>query len=367
MDSSADEHESEREISLSEASHVLSVPEDELAALQSDVETRDNPWYIEIFLAFAGMITAGFGLVFFGLLFSSVLDFDNFGIAALIAGIPLYVGALILRLKLKQGYQRHLFNTFLMFGAAMIVGGIGLALERQSMFDLGVPVIAILILSALNIVFIRDNIIEFLSALIAMGTLHIYLGEYLNLTYFDIFLVAFSTAIGMVFLTHVMKQRLLTAAASALLIYPVLASLSFGIGTVFGFGAPIDGEEWARYMYSVSGVVIAGAGITYLNVANPSFKAWRPPLIVLLPLLVVMGLFPFGGASALLLILTGYILGHRTLAILGVLLEIYYLYMFYYEISIPLGTKSYILMVVGIVFLAVWYFAKRHSIQEAAS
>ena len=78
-----------------------------------------------------------------------------------------------------------------------------------------------------------------------------------------------------------------------------------------------------------------------------------------------MGLFPFGGASALLLILAGYILGYRTLAIIGVLLEIYYLYMFYYELSISLGMKSYILMAVGLVFLGIWYVAKRHSTQEA--
>ncbi|WP_416878044.1 DUF4401 domain-containing protein [Litorimonas sp.] len=360
-----DEGEAPREVSLPRASEILSISETELSSLQQDIESKENPWYIETFLALAGMVTAGFGLAFFGLIFSSVLDFDNFGLALLIAGVPLYIGALILRNKSNQGYLRHLLNTFLMVGAAMIVGGIGLSLEENSSFNWGVPVSAVLLLVVLNITFVRDVIIEFLSALIALGTLYFYLGYELEMAYFEIILVALATALAMIFLTHVLKKRLLTAAASALLIYPVFASMSFGFGGVFGIESPIESLEWTRYAYSFAGVLIAAAAIVYLNVTNSAFKAWRPPIFVLIPLFIVMGLFPFGGASALLLILTGYVLGNRTLAILGILLEIYYLYMFYYELSISLGTKSYILMVVGLVFLAIWYVVNRHHAQEA--
>ena len=365
VDPSAEKDERPRDISLAEASGALAIPENDLSALQEDIEAKENPWYIETFLALAGMITAGFGVAFFGLIFSSFLDFENFGVALLIGGLPVYIGALILRSKSNQGYLRHLLNTFLMVGAAMLVGGIGLALEQSSALNWGIPVFAVLILTALNIAFVRDAIIEFLSVLIAMGTLYFYLGYDLNIAYFDIILVVFAEGLAMVFLTRVLKKRLLTAAASALLIYPVLASLSFGLSGVFGFGSPTEGLEFSRYTYSFAGVLIAAAAIVYLNVINPAFKSWRPPIFVLAPLLIVMGLFPFGGASALLLILTGYVLGHRTLAILGVLLEIYYLYMFYYELSISLGTKSYILMAVGVVFLGVWYVANRHQTREA--
>lgn len=361
----SEEDETPIEISLARASETLSIPENELASVKRDIAAKENPWYVETFLAFAGLITAGFGIAFFGLIFSSFLDFDSFGAALLIAGLPLYIGALVLRSKSNQGYLRHLLNTFLMVGAAMIVGGICLALEQRSALYWEIPVCAILVISALHITLIKDTIIEFLSALIAMGTLYAYLGFYLKLAYFDILLVALATGLAMLFLTRVLKKRLLTAAASALLIYPILASLSFGLGAVFGMGATTEGVEWARYSYSFAGVLIAAAAIVYLNVTNPAFKEWRPPLLVLIPLLIVMGLFPFGGASALLLILTGYILGHRTLAILGVLLEIYYLYMFYYELSISLGVKSYILMAVGVVFLGIWYMANRHKSREA--
>jgi|GEM_PF-1933695 len=362
---SAEEDDTPRDVSLAEASEALAIPKSDVLVLQEDIEAKENPWYIETFLAFAGMITAGIGVAFFGLIFSSVFDFDNFGVALLVAGLPVYIGALISRSKSKQGYLRHLLNTFLMVGAAMLVGGIGLALEQRSALNWGVPLTAVLILAALNITFVRDAIIEFLSALIAMGALYFYFGFHLKLAYFDIVLVTLATGLAMIFLTRILNKRLLTAAASALLIYPVLASLSFGLGGVFVFGSPTESLEFSRFTYSFAGVLIAAAAIVYLNVINPAFKSWRPPIFILAPLLIVMGLFPFGGASALLLILSGYILGHRTLAILGVLLEIYYLYMFYYELSISLGTKSYILKAVGVVFLGVWYAANRHRNKEA--
>ena len=73
---------------------------------------------------------------------------------------------------------------------------------------------------------------------------------------------------------------------------------------------------------------------------------------------------PLGGASALLLILTGYILGSKSLAMIGTLLQIYFLTMFYYDLSLDLLTKSIILFVSGLVFLAVWMVVSRRKIGE---
>ena len=365
VDTDEDAAEHPSGLTLEQASVALSIPEGDLLALHDDLETQENPWYIETFLALAGMVTAGFGVVFFGLILAMIFKDDNIGVALLVVGLPLYVGAIFTRRKLDKGYLRHLLNTLLMVGAAMIVGGVGMTLENKEAFEMGLPVLCVLVLAVLNITFVKDSIIEFLSALIAMGALYFYLGDDLKVPYYDIVLVVMATALAMVFLTRVLNKRLLTATASALLIYPALASLSFGFGAVFGFGVSTESLEWVHYAYSFAGVLIAGAAIVYMNVINPAFNNWRPPLFVLIPILVVMILFPFGGASAMLLILTGYLLGNRTLAILGVLLEIYYLYMFYYELSISLGTKSYILMAVGLVFLSIWYFANRHKTREA--
>jgi len=80
-----------------------------------------------------------------------------------------------------------------------------------------------------------------------------------------------------------------------------------------------------------------------------------------------MALLPFGGASALLLILAGYSLGSRSLAIVGVLFQIYFLYMFYYDLTLSLGVKSYVLLITGLVFLGVWVLANGRIKPEALS
>jgi uncharacterized membrane protein len=74
-----------------------------------------------------------------------------------------------------------------------------------------------------------------------------------------------------------------------------------------------------------------------------------------------MALMPLGGAAALLVIVTGYILGSRSLAIVGVLLQIYFLVMFYYDMSISLLNKSILLAVTGLIFIIIWGFITRKS------
>jgi len=49
----------------------------------------------------------------------------------------------------------------------------------------------------------------------------------------------------------------------------------------------------------------------------------------------------------------------------GTLLQIYFLTMFYYDLSLGLLTKSIILFVSGLVFLGVWFFVRET--EEAAA
>ena len=100
----------------------------------------------------------------------------------------------------------------------------------------------------------------------------------------------------------------------------------------------------------------------YLN-RGKAFDAYKPLLIVLVPLLIGAAAVPLGGASALLVMITGYILGSRSLAIIGTLLQIYFLYMFYYDLSLSLLNKSIILFVSGLIFLAVWVFIRRQTLE----
>ena len=52
-------------------------------------------------------------------------------------------------------------------------------------------------------------------------------------------------------------------------------------------------------------------------------------------------------------------LGHRPLAIVGVLLEVYFVPRFYYDLDLSLLIKSWILMAVGVALLAAYAVLRR--------
>jgi uncharacterized membrane protein len=77
---------------------------------------------------------------------------------------------------------------------------------------------------------------------------------------------------------------------------------------------------------------------------------------------VIVGfLLPPGGSAALAIMMLAFVLASRPLALLGVLLQIYYLWTFYYTLEMTLLTKSVLLMAVGAVLLVLWWLSVRRS------
>ena len=120
-------------------------------------------------------------------------------------------------------------------------------------------------------------------------------------------------------------------------------------------------DDWIARIISL--LVLLG-GAAYLN-RGKTVQNFKPPITVLIPLTIATAFVPLGGGAALLLMLAGYIIGSRSLAVIGVLLQIYFLTMFYYDLSLGLLVKSIILFLTGLAFLAVWYFVTRK--EEALS
>ena len=167
-------------------------------------------------------------------------------------------------------------------------------------------------------------------------------------------------------MTRPVANRCLEPAGSAFLITaPLLAIL---ISQINGYDiraadAAGDGFASAGYAYLSERLITAGLLLAAAYVLNKSIgRDWtdlRPPWPILAVLIIAAALFPVGGALALLVILTGYIIGNRPLAIIGVLLQIYYLYLFYFDLVMSLLHKSFLLMATGLVFLGVWYWISR--------
>jgi hypothetical protein len=70
-----------------------------------------------------------------------------------------------------------------------------------------------------------------------------------------------------------------------------------------------------------------------------------------LPVAVVALLLPTGASAALVLLALAYTLGSRTLAVIGALAAVYFIWRFYWDLQETLLTKSVILMSAGAVLL----------------
>jgi len=356
-------------LALDIASAVLCSEED-VTETARHLEAEESPWYVETLIALAAIITAIFGVSFFGLMFAAMFNDSSLGVALLILGVPFYAGFIALRCKDQGGYPRHLFNTLIMVGAAMIVGGaLIIALESEIGFEEEIVVALILLLAIINVSFVQDKIIEFLSVFLALNALYFYFIEEVSLPYADVVLAGLSIVLGIVLLTRVIGKRFYAAAGFAFLLYPaLLATFTNNRDKVMALVGPENANVFSPFMLvkPTIGVLMAALAILFLN-KTAAFKGWRPPIAVLIPLLLVLISFPFGGAFSFLLIAAGFILGNRLLALFGVLFQIYYLYMFYYELSISLGIKSYILLAVGVVLITLWAVMNKLHQWRAAS
>jgi uncharacterized membrane protein len=63
---------------------------------------------------------------------------------------------------------------------------------------------------------------------------------------------------------------------------------------------------------------------------------------------------PAGGSAALLMMMLAFTLGSRALAVIGTLLQVYFIWRFYYDLEASLLDKSLVLMGVGVLLLAAY-------------
>ena len=208
----------------------------------------------------------------------------------------------------------------------------------------------------ITLALVKDPILEFMAAaalITALGS-EFY---HLNLPLAESLVLIVSTALGVFLISRPIGTRLFKSAGTAFLIAPaVLGIMLVHAQRWDGLADPSRfSDDWLARVISL---VLLLAGVAFLN-RGKALADFKPPIIILVPLVIGAALIPLGGASALLLILAGYILGSRNLAIIGTLLQIYFLTMFYYDLSLGLLTKSIILFVSGLIFLGVWMAVRR--------
>lgn len=337
-------------MSLMEFCGQTGLAEGEVAnILASDVE-GSHPWYMELFLAVAGLVTAVLGVGFFGGIVWITMEIENlilFGIlGSFIFGFSIFE-----RRRTISLYMQHVLNTLIIVGGVLIAIGFGYKLDS---FD--AIIILLLALSLIVITFVHDRILEFLSAAAIILLIGAELYHW-NVPMVESIILIIATVLGVVLLTLPIGMRLYKAAGTAFMMAPALLGIALihkqnweGIADVSRFS-----DDW---LARITSLIILLSCTVYLN-KGKTIAAFNPPITALIPLLIGAAFVPLGGASALLLMLVGYILGSQALAIIGTLLQVYFLSMFYYDLSLDFMTKSIILFLSGLIFSGVWVFVRQ--------
>ena len=336
-------------VTVDTLSNYLELDKGAISEVLSSKEAQ-QPWYMSAFLAVAGIVTAILGCLFFGSLvglFLTNADEIVFGVLGLI----IFAISIVLRRKSDSQYLQHLLNTMIIVGG--ILAGFGFGMELK---DFDRIIFLLLTLSVIVFFLVRDRILEFLTAaaIITLIGMELY---HLKLPMIESLILLISTHAGLVLLTQSIGKRLFNAAGTAFLMAPAILGISLVHAHRWERLAETSrfSDEWSARIIAI--IVLLG-GVIYLNRATLK-EGLKPPLMVLIPLVLAAAFVPLGGASALLLMFVGYILGSKSLAIIGTLLQIYFLTMFYYDLSLDLLTKSIILFVTGLIFLGVWVFTNR--------
>jgi uncharacterized membrane protein len=132
--------------------------------------------------------------------------------------------------------------------------------------------------------------------------------------------------------------------AFALLILPLafdIAASGLGEAATFWFGRPAQAVLLAVFAFLFA--------INWRRLRDRQGRLLA--LVAAIAAAVVTVLLPTGASAALVLLALAYTLGLRLLAVIGALLEIYFIWSFYWDLNESLLTKSIILMAAGAVVL----------------
>jgi hypothetical protein len=326
------------------------------AAARKAVDGEDEaahapPWYVQVILGIGAWITGVAIVVFVGAILFLGLDYDEPDLGTAVIGAALFVAGLML------GRQRPPFGFVAQFCSALAAAGLLIAaasigLEQRSLAA-GAAVAAIGALVVIAAA--RDPLLQFLASALAawLGIASALDGEVPYL----IDLLAVGLPIGTLLYVHPPKRDVRPTATVLLLMMPALA-----IGDDLWFLDDGLSDSWPAR--AIAMVVLFG--LIWLHVGRlPVSKRIIATLALACLAAAVALLLPPGASAALAIMMLAFVLGSLPLAITGMLIEIVFLWRFYYDLDATLLTKSLWLMGVGVVLLTAYVLLLSSDRREA--
>jgi len=203
-------------------------------------------------------------------------------------------------------------------------------------------------MTAVDIAFGRHAQQQFLLAALAIGIGVAALADAMTAPQVNI--VALAAPIGALLYVWPPRKDVRPTATALLLTMPGYELV------VDGLYAPVYGSGgWIARIVTMITVL----GLAALRARDAAPKARPALLLVGLIAAAICLLLPPGGSAALVILMLAFTLGHWPLAIVGVLLEIYFVPRFYYDLDLTLLDKSWILLAVGGALLAACAVLRR--------
>lgn len=337
----------------SEAAHSF-----DRQAIETEFQERDETQSlpIKILSIFGGLMASS---TFTGFLFTFGILENR--ITQLIFGLIFLTGSIFFSRKTKM----LLLDTIAVSGLILGFTLIGLALEDYRLSDESALLI-ICILAIVCINFVRNYIMTFILVLIAFGTLLAALNQadWDNLSYFYV------PALGLVLAyLYIKEARIISKRDFFSIRYnPIRTALTFCliIGLIY---LTLDQKFILTNYYALSSslsfIVLCFVALHYvfekLAISNKR-------TIVLLYLLCLCCLLPtlFAPAisGAIFLVLISFLANYKTGFVLGILLLLYAVSRFYYDLEISLLNKSIAMMISGAFFIILYFVSLKLSRHE---
>jgi hypothetical protein len=298
------------------------------------------PWYVRLVVGVGAWVTAMAAI--------GLGEFDG-GIGVL-GAVYFIVGLMLLRQQDSGVYLTQLGIAVAAAGVAMIALGVGLQTD-----ELWTATLATVVVTAVLIFVAPSRTLQFLAALLAAWLFGMTLLEQKVPYFLDI--VALAGPAGVVLMLKPLQRDLQPTALVLLLLFPAFAI--FGPGEfrwLFGSGAEAGGW-FAKGLHIV--LFLWLVSIHWERATTPDVRDRLGPFAV--AAVIVCVLLPPGGSAALVIMMLAFVLGSRPLALLGTLLQIYYIWRFYYDMDVTLLVKSGMLSGVGAVLLLGWWLMMRRS------
>ena len=312
------------------------------AALETPEGHSEAPWYVRAFLALGAWVTAIAIVVFFGVLIALVLDNGNGfeGVLASVGVLCFVIGVAVLT-RSGGGEFRSSFATALAAaGAAMAVAGFGIAAE-----DVWVAVFVGVVLSAAVIALVPGIILQLLTSGFAVALIAIALIADEVPYHLDI--ASGALVAGVLLWCRPPRVDMRPTAFVLLLMAPALAIFDRLEGW-----SDVPAGGWVAVAVHIALL----AWLVSILWRRQAPTGGRAGLAVFAgAAAAVCLLLPPGGSGALVILTLAFVLGSRPLALLGVLLQAYFFWQFYYDLDVSLLNKSMLMTGAGVVILACWW------------